>query len=148
MKKGTILSISMAVVMSLLLACSSKQTADQYLKDDTQRKDILVTIAHHQTYMTEMMQQMMNSDSCKQMMGQSMMGDPAMMNMMMDHMMSMCNNDSSMCKNMMGKMMEMCDADQSKCKMMMGTMQSHPNVMKSMKRMGDMEMMPKKTNKR
>ena len=139
MKKLIILSISVATAMSLLPACNSKQGADQYLNDDVQRKDVIVSIAHHQPYMTEMMHEMMNNDSCKQMMSQSMMKDPAMMKMMMGNMMTMCSNDSSMCKMMMGDMMTMCDADQSKCKMMMTAMQSHPNMMKSMKGMGDMK---------
>jgi hypothetical protein len=82
---------------------------------------------HHQPYMTEMMHEMMNNDSCKQ--------------MMMDNIMSMCKDDSSMCKMMMGKTMEMCDADPAKCKMMMGSMQSQPNVMKSMKGMCGMHNM-------
>ena len=73
-----------------------------------------------------------------------MMSDPMMKTMMMDNMMTMCKNDTSMFKMMMGKTMEMCDADQSKCNMMMGAMQPHPNVMRSMKGMHDMDMMPKK----
>ena len=150
MKNSTILSIFLVVAMGFLFACNSKQTADQCLKDDNQRKAIVTGIAHNQPYMADMMQEMMNSDSCKQMMMQSMMDDPNMKTMMMDNMMSMCKNDASMCKMMMGKTMEMCDADPSKCNMMMEAMKPHPNVMKSMKGMcdmkgmGDMKMMPKK----
>ena len=135
MKNVLSLSIFIAAAMSLLLACNSKPTADQCLKDDRQRKDILTALVHHPPYMTEMMNEMMNNDSCKQMMSQSMMSDPAMMNMMIDNMMSMCSKDSSMCKMMMGKTMDMCDANQSMCKMMMTSMESRPNVMKSMKDM-------------
>ena len=129
MKKTFSFSIVVLAVMSLLLSCNSKQTADEYLKDDNQRKDVVIAIAHHQPYMSEMMQQMMSSDSCKQMMSENMMSNPGMMNTMMGNMMSMCNKDSAMCK------------------MMMGTMQSQPNVMKSMKGMCDMNNMnmePKK----
>jgi len=144
MKNLTILSICFIAVMNLFGSCDSKQTADQYLKDDNQRKEVLVAIVHHQPYMNEMMKQMMNNDSCKQMMAQSMMSDPKMKTMMMDNMMDMCKNDASMCKMMMGKTMEMCDADGAKCTMMMDAMKPHPNVMKSMKGMCDMNMMPKK----
>jgi len=150
MKNSTTLSILFAAAMSLLFACNSKQTADQSLKDDNQRKAIITGIAHHQPYMADMMREMMNSDSCKQMMAQSMMSDPNMKTMMMDNMMTMSKNDTSMFNMMMGKTMAMCDADSSKCTMMMGAMQPHPNVMKSMKGMcdmkgmGDMKMMPKK----
>ncbi|MEP6795713.1 MAG: hypothetical protein ABJB16_15395 [Saprospiraceae bacterium] len=141
MKNVFFLLIFLASAMSLLTACTSKQTADQYLNDDQQRKDILVAIVHHQPYMAEMMHEMMNSDSSKQMMGESMMSDPGMMKMSMNSMMDMCSKDSSICKMMMGKTMAMCDANQSMCNMMMGSMKSHPNVMKSMKGMCDMENM-------
>jgi len=118
MKKLTILPILLASAMVLFSACNSKQTAEQTLKDDNQRKDIFATVAQSNPYRLEMMNEMMNNDSCKQ--------------MMMNKMMDMCKDDSSMCKMMMGKTMEMCDMDESKCKMMKGCLQSHPNVMKSM----------------
>ena len=91
--------------MSFLPACSSKQTADDFLKDDNQRKEITTAIIHNPAYHMELMQVMMNSDSTKEMMGHDMMKDPAMMNMMMEHMMNMADNDSAMCTKMM-KMME------------------------------------------
>ncbi len=144
MKNLTLLSIFIAAAMNLLLSCNSNQTADQYLKDNSQRKSIISAIAHHQPYMADMMHEMMNSDSCKQMMSQSMMSDPGMKAMMMDDMMNMCKKDPSMCKMMMDKTMAMCDADSSRCAMMMEAMQPHPNVMKSMKGMHDMDMTPKK----
>ncbi len=143
MKKQFSLPIFIAAAMTLLFACNSKQTADQSLKDDNQRKNIMVGIVHHQPYMTEMMQEMMNSDSCRQMMAESMMNNTDMMNRMMENMMSMCSKDSSMCNMMMGNTMEMCDADPAKCKMMMGSMQSHPAVMKSIKGMCGMDNMKK-----
>jgi len=120
---------------SLLFACNPSQTADQCLNDDDQRMAMIGGIAHHPAYMAEMMNEMMNSDSSKQMMAQSMMSDPRMMTIMMDNMMSMSKNDTSMFRMMMGKSMEMCDADSSKCNMMMGAMQPHSNVMKSMQGM-------------
>jgi len=146
MKNVTTLSIFFTVAISFLSSCNTKQTADQSLKDDSQRKNIIGTIAHHQPYMAEMMHEMMNSDSCKQMMAQSMMSDPKMMTMMMDNMMTMSKNDSTMSKMMMDRTMEMCDADATKCNMMMDAMKTHPNVMKSMNMngMGNMKRMPKK----
>ncbi|MDZ4747572.1 MAG: hypothetical protein SH808_03745 [Saprospiraceae bacterium] len=140
MKNAFSLSIFLAA-LSLLLACNSKQTADQCLQDDNQRKDIIVAIAHHPTHAMEMMHEMIASDTLKQMLGQTMMSDPGMMNMTMDNMMSMCAKDTSICKMMMSKTMEMCDANESMHKMMIGSMQSHPNVMKSMKGMCDMNNM-------
>jgi hypothetical protein len=143
MKRQLIIPILFAATLTFLAACNSKPTADNYLKDDNQRKDIVLAMVHHRPYRTEMMQEMMNNDSCKQMMMDNMMNDPSMKSMHMDKMMSMCKDDTSMCKMMMGKTMEMCDADSAKCKMMMGSMQSHPNVMKSMKGMCDMHNMKK-----
>jgi|GEM_PF-2049626 len=130
--------------MSLLAACDSKQTTLGHLKDDGQRKMLVANIAHNQPYMNEMMNEMMKNDSCKMMMSYSMMNDPSMHTMMMDNMMAMRKKDPTMCKMMMDKKMDMCEADSSKCKMMMESMKTHPNMMKSMKGMGDMDMMPKK----
>lgn len=138
MKKQTILPILFAAALSFLASCNSNPTADQYLQDENHRKEIILTMVHHQPYMTEMIHEMMNNDSCKQMMMDNMMNDPGMKGMHLGKMMSMCKDDSSMCKMMMGKTMEMCDMDQSKCNMMMRSMQSHPNVMKSMKGMCNM----------
>ena len=104
MKKLTILSILIASAMSFFTACNSKQAADQVLNDESQRKAVITSIAHHETYSMEMMKEMMNSDSCKVMMGQHMMGDTGMMNMMMGNMMNMAEKDSAMCKNMMQMM--------------------------------------------
>jgi hypothetical protein len=145
MKKQTLLPILFAATVTFFASCKSNPTADQYMQDDNHRKDVVLVMVHHQPYMTEMIHEMMNNDSCKQMLMASMMNDPSMkgMDMSMDKMMSMCKGDSSMCKMMMGKTMEMCDTDPAKCKMMMGSMQSHPTIMKSMKGMCDMDNMKK-----
>jgi len=60
MKTQTILPILLGATISLLTSCNSKQTADNYLKDDNHRKEIVLAMAHHQPYMTEMMNEMMN----------------------------------------------------------------------------------------
>ena len=141
MSKFTSLPIFLAVAMTLLLGCNDKQTTDQILKDDSQRMGLITTIAHQEPYMTQVMNEMMKSDSCKQMMAKGMMNDPGMRTMMMENMMNMCKNDPNMCKMMMDKTMAMCEADSSKCTMMMESMKGHPKMMKSMKGMGDMKMM-------
>ena len=141
MKKETILLFLFGATFTFLASCNSNPSAKQYLQDENHRKDVIATMVHHQPYMTEIMHEMMSNDSCKQMMMSNMMNDEGMKAMQMDKMMSMCKDDSSMCKMMMGKTMEMCDADPAKCKMMMGSMQSHPNVMKSMKGIEDMDNM-------
>jgi len=144
MKNSTILSIFLFAAMGFLFACNSKQTADQYLKDDNQRKAIIAGIANHQPYRADMINEMMNSDSSKQMMAHSMMGDPSSKIVMMDNMMNMCKNDASMWKMMMDKTMEMCEGDTAKSNMMMQSMQSHPDMMNRMQGKDDMKMMPNK----
>ena len=101
MKKFSLFSISFVAATMLMVACNPTQTTEQYLKDDIQRNAVVVAIAHNQSYMTEMMGEMMNNDSCKMMMGNSMIKDDAMKNMMMGNMMDMCEKDSAMCKKMM-----------------------------------------------
>jgi hypothetical protein len=143
MKKQTIFSILIAATLILITSCNSKPSADNYLQDETQRKEIISAIVHHQPYMIEMVHEMMDNDSCKQVMMDNMMMDPSMKEMHMNMMMNMCKDDSSMCKMMMGKTMEMCEADSTKCKMMKSSMQSHSNVMRSMKGMCHMDSLKK-----
>ncbi len=106
MKRFTFYSILFIAAISLLPACNTKQTTDQLLKDDTQRKEIAAAIIHNPGYHMELMQMMMNTDSSRQMMGQNMMQDSGMMNMMMTHMMNMADNDSTMCRNMIQMMQQ------------------------------------------
>ena len=147
MYKQALFPIFIAAAMTLLLGCNAKQTPDQILKDDSQRMGLITIMAHQEPYMTQMMNEMMKSDSCKMMMAHSMMNDSSMHTMMMDNMMTMCKNDPAMCKMMMDKTMAMCEADSSKCKMMMESMKDHPNMMKMMKGMGDMKMGDMKMDK-
>jgi len=139
MKKQAIIPILFAAAAPLLTSCSSSPTAEQYLKNDAHRKDVILSISHNQPYKMEMMQEMMQSDSNKHMMMGNMMGDPSMAEMHMDKMMNICKDDSTKFKMMLGKTMEMCDIDPAKCKMMTGSMQSYKNVMNSMKGMDNMK---------
>jgi len=141
MKKIILLPIIFVTALIFISACNSKPSAESYLKDDSQRKAAIIALVQHQPYMKELMNEMMNNDSCKQMMMGNMMNDPKMKEMQMNKMMSMCKEDTSMCKMMMGKTMEMCEDDSTKCKMMMGSIKSRPNIMKSIKKMCDMQKM-------
>lgn len=76
-------SILFVTAFGLFAACNSNQASGQILKDDAQRKEIMTTIVHNPSYINEMMQQMMSSDSA-----QHMMGNSGMMNMMMGMMMN------------------------------------------------------------
>ena len=116
MKKLLFLLIAVSVISGLLPGCNSKQTAEDNLKDDSQRKEFVTTIAHNESYSREMMQEMMRTDSSKQMMGQTMMNDSGMMKMMMGNMMNMAEKDTAMCK----KMMEMMEQKPTMMKMMKG----------------------------
>ena len=73
MKNVTILSICIAIVLSLLYAFNSNQTAKQYLKDNKLRKEIMIDIVNNQPYMDEMMEEMLKNDSCKQTISHHMM---------------------------------------------------------------------------
>ena len=55
MKNVTILSICIAIVLSLLFAFNSNQTAKQYPKDNKLRKEIMIGIVNNQLYTDEMM---------------------------------------------------------------------------------------------
>jgi len=89
MKKQKIHPILFLTALWFPASCNSNTTADQYLQDVYHRKDIVLTMVHHHPYMTVMMQEMMNNDSCKQ--------------MMRDDLMSTCKEDSNMCEMMMRK---------------------------------------------
>ncbi len=138
MKKLIILSMFMAGAISLFTACNSKQTVDQFLMDDTQRKDIITALVHHPSYRMEMMREMMNNDSCKQMMGQNMMKDPGMMSMMMSDssmMHNMMNGNKNMQNRMMGQMMDMAEKDSVMCDAMMRMMNEKPQIKSRMMKM-------------
>lgn len=50
MKKQAMLPILFIVALTFLASCNSNPTANQSLKDDTQRKDIILGIVHHQPF--------------------------------------------------------------------------------------------------
>ncbi len=115
MKKLRITSMLIANAMFLFTACDSKQPVDQLLKNDTQRSEIIASFIDHQPYRMELINAMMENDSCRKMMGQEMMEKPEMMGMMMkdptkmkgtmEHMVTMAASDSTMF-NAMTQMMK------------------------------------------
>ena len=131
MKSLIILPILFAATVIILVSCNSKQTAHNYLKDDNQRKEIVLAMAHHQPYMTEIMNEMINNDTCKQLMGSAMMGNSGMMNRMMGMMM----DNHQMQHQMMSNMLNKCVLD-STARNQMGTMMAgNPVMMKTMMQM-------------
>ena len=137
MKKIKILLFSVATVISFT-QCTSPAPETLLDKADSRSKTISA-LMNNDAYMKEVMDSMQTKHGG----GMSSMamgkGDMPMNENMMNKMMDMCKTDSAMCKMMMNKTMAMCDADSSMCKMMMTSMQAHPNMMKSMKGMGDMK---------
>lgn len=116
MKKILITSLFLANAIFLFMACETKQPVDQMLKNDSQRSEIISTFINHQPYRTEMLNAMMDNDSCRLLMGQQMMdrpemmgmmmGDPAKINRSMDHMVNMAAQDTLVLKNMIKMMKE------------------------------------------
>ncbi|MEB2784338.1 hypothetical protein [Algoriphagus persicinus] len=116
MKKSLISSMLIANAIFLFTACQTKQPVDQLLKNDSQRSEIISSFIDHQPYRTEMMNAMMENDSCRLLIGQQMMGRPEMMGMMMsdptkmrgtmDHMVNMAAQDTVMFNDMIQMMKE------------------------------------------
>ena len=137
MKKIKILLFSVAMLISFT-QCTSP-TPDTLLAKADSRSKTISALMNNDAYMKEVMDSMQTKhggDMSSMAMGK---GDMPMNENMMNKMMDMCKTDPAMCKMMMNKTMAMCDADSAMCKMMMASMQEHPNVMKSMKGMGDMK---------
>ena len=131
LKKTAILFLSVAAVISFT---QCKESAANEVANAGERGKIISALMNNGVYMKEVM------DSMQVKHGAAMAkNDKAMQSEMMEKTMANCKMDPAMCKSMMDKTMEMCDADQSRCDMMIGAMKPHPNVMKSMKGMCDME---------
>jgi hypothetical protein len=109
MKTNFFFWIIFVSITSLFFACNMNKASDQILKDDKQRKEIITTIVHNPSYLNEMTQQMMNSDSTQQMMGMNMMeimrNNPKMRTEMMRNMMNMFEKDSSARSQLVNMMM-------------------------------------------
>lgn len=85
MKKLLIASILISNALLIFTACESNQPVDQLLKNDGQRSEIISAFINHHPYRMEMMNAMMQNDSCRNIMGQRMMDNPEMMGMMMNN---------------------------------------------------------------
>lgn len=134
------------VLCILYLSSCAQPDASTMLKDDSRRKAIISELVNDDQASSELIDSLLLKHHGEVMtkMNAMMGGDKGMQGDMMKNMMSMSKSDSSMCKMMMDETMAMCDADQGKCNMMMTSMKSHPNVMKSVKGMCDMEGMKMK----
>ena len=116
MKRSLNTSMLLANAMFLFIACDSKQPVDQLLKNDSERSEIISSFIDHQPYRTEMMNAMMQNDSCRLLMGEKMMERPEMMGMMMsaptkmkgtmDHMFNMVAKDTVLFNDMIQMMKE------------------------------------------
>lgn len=138
-------SLLLVIAVIYLSGCTQPDSST-ILKDDARRKAIISELVNDDQSSTELIDSLLlkHHDEVMTKMNAMMGGDKRMQGAMMGNMMSMCKSDSSMCKMMMNETMAMCDADQGKCNMMLGAMQSHPNVMKSMKGICNMEGMKMK----
>lgn len=116
MKKLPLTSMLIAMAIPLFTACETNQPVDQLLKNDSQRSEIIGSFISHQPYRMEMMNAMMQNDSCQLLMGEKMMEKPEMMGMMMgdptkmkgsmDHMIHRAAQDTVMFNDMIQMMKE------------------------------------------
>lgn len=117
----------LGITSLLLTACNKPKTSTQVLEDQTQRHEIMQTIANDQEMMKEMSEVMMKSENAKMMM----MQNQDMMSMMMGNRPMMKRNPGMM-QGMMGNMMQMAQTDSVMRKNMTGMMASHRTMMQSM----------------
>ncbi len=99
--KNYIKIVILLMITGFFTACQQPQSCEQALADETQRKEVMQTIANNHEMMTEMMDIMMSSEHGKNMMTGNkdmmgmMMGDQQMMKGMMDmmHQKGMMNDE-------------------------------------------------------
>lgn len=128
MKKSILVFIAATAVF--LTACNQQPSTEAVLENESQRQEIMETIADDHDLMMEMHQTMMNSEHGKMMMMQDegmmqmMMGNKAMMKKMMDK--------PEMRQQMIQNMMQRMEQDSTMQQRMTGMMANHKGMMKSM----------------
>ena len=117
----------LGITTLMLTACNQPKSSAQVLEDETQRREIMQTIANDEEMMMDMTDIMMKSENAKMML----MKNQDMMSMMMGNR-GMMQNNPGMMRGMMGNMMQMAQTDSVMRNNMAGMMASHRALMQSM----------------
>lgn len=111
----------------MLSACNQPKNTSKLLEDETQRYEIMESIANNKEMMMEMSEIIMKNENAKMML----MENQDLMSMMMGNRPMMRRNPGMM-QGMMGNMMQMAQTDSVMRKNMTGMMAGHRAMMQSM----------------
>ena len=64
-----------AAIVGVFFSCNANHSANNYLEDTIQRRDIIAAFVHNEGYSIEMINEMMNNDSCRQIIKETIMRD-------------------------------------------------------------------------
>ena len=64
-----------AATGGVFFSCNANHSANNYLEDTIQRRDIIAAFVHNEGYSIEMINEMMNNDSCRQIIKETIMRD-------------------------------------------------------------------------
>ncbi len=124
MKTKSLITLS-SVIILFTSSCENRQTMDQCLTSQSERKKLMLEVANNNALANEMVQIMMSNDKCKNLIQDNIIQDSSMINGLLE----MIAKDTNMSKMMMVKSIEMCDGDPSKCNLLRGTMQMFPSTL-------------------
>ena len=68
-------AIMIAATGGVFFSCNANHSANNYLEDTIQRRDIIAAFVHNEGYSIEMINEMMNNDSCRQIIKETIMRD-------------------------------------------------------------------------
>ena len=68
-------AIMIAAIVGVFFSCNANHSANNYLEDTIQRRDIIAAFVHNEGYSIEMINEMMNNDSCRQIIKETIMRD-------------------------------------------------------------------------
>lgn len=75
MKIITFAAIIIAATVGVFFSCNANQSADNYLENTIHRRDIISAFVHNEGYSIEMIHEMMNNDSCRQIIKETIIRD-------------------------------------------------------------------------
>jgi hypothetical protein len=128
MKKSLIPLTLLVSALFLFTACDSPRSLDQMLENDSDRSNIMSSIINHQPYRLEMVNEMMDHDSTRAIMGRRMMERPGMMGM---------SNDTTRMRSSVNQMIDMASKDSVMFNNMLLQMKKNPDMWRKVTRMNE-----------